>query len=80
MAKRRVAAMILFANGSIAAFDEHEQQITELQTWSAIELFARHAAASGFDVDGCRFATQCLGYEGVIEATFDGFSERVRER
>lgn len=79
MAKRRVASMILFANGSIAAFDEYEQQIYELQAMSAIELFARHAAANGFEVDGCKFKTQQPsgpGIEGVIGATIDEFAER----
>lgn len=79
VAKRRVAKMILFANGSIAALDEHEQQIYQLQAMSAIELFARHAASYGFEIDGCEFKTQQPGgpgIEGVIRATIDGFEER----
>lgn len=78
LVRRRIASMMLFANGQIAAFDEHEQPIPEMQMRSAIELWAEYASASGFDVAGCKFRTQQPGGAGatgsVIEC-FDGFDE-----
>ena len=74
----RVKIMMLFANGSIAAFDENDEQITALQMRSAIELWAEYAAGSGFDVDRCEFRTQAPGGDGIrghIVADFDGFLE-----
>jgi hypothetical protein len=75
---RRIAEMMLYANGNIAAFDECDQQILEMQLHSAIELFAEYAAGSGFDVAGCKFRTQLPGGEGAtgtIVETFDGFGQ-----
>lgn len=77
--QKRVASMILFANGDIVAFDKNGDQIQELQMRSAIELWAEYSAASGFDVDGCKFSTQKPGGDGTsgkIEATFDGFAQQ----
>lgn len=77
--KRRVSSMYLFANGDIVAFDQHGEPIQELQMRSAIDLWAEYSAASGFDVDGCKFHTQKPGGDGPsgkIEATFDGFAQR----
>lgn len=76
---KQVSSMYLFANGDIAAFDQNGDQIQELQMRSAIDLWAEYSAASGFDVDGCKFNTQKPGGDGPsgnIEATFDGFAQR----
>ncbi len=62
--RRRVPLMMMFSNGAIAAFDERDEQIPELQMRSAIELWAEYAAANGFDVDGCEVRTQSPGGDG----------------
>lgn len=46
--KPKVRNMILFANGSIAAFDVSGEQIPDLQSHSAIELFAEWADTNAF--------------------------------
>ena len=54
----RVKTMMLFANGNIAAFDENDNQITELQCKSAIELWTEFATQLGYDIEGCECRTQ----------------------
>ena len=79
LVRRRIASIMLFANGQIAAFDENDQQIPEMQMRSAIELWAEYASASGFDVIGCKFSTQQPGgpgATGTVVECFDGFDER----
>lgn len=51
----KVKTVLLFANGNIAAFNEKDEQIPELQIRSAIQLFAEYAVQAGFEVDGCEF-------------------------
>lgn len=60
----RVKTMMLFANGNIAAFDENDNQITELQCKTAIELWAESATQLGYDVEGCQCRTQLPGGAG----------------
>lgn len=77
--RRRIASMLLYANGKIAALDEHGEQIPQMQMRSAIELWAEYASASGFDVVGCKFSTQKPGGAGASGTLFecvDGFDER----
>ena len=61
----RVKTMILFANGNIAAFDENDQQIGELQCKSAIQLWAEFATKLGYDVEGCECRMQASGGPGL---------------
>jgi len=72
---KAVKTMMLFSNGSIAAFDEQGNQIPELQSKSAIELWAEFALRNGWGVSGCAFTTQRPGKirgSGVIVDTIDG--------
>ena len=57
----RVKTMMLFANGNIAAFDEHDNQITELQCKTAMELWTEFATRLGYDIEGCECRTQLPG-------------------
>ena len=76
--RKHVTRMMLFANGSIAAFDAQAQQIPELQMRSAIELWAEYAVAAGWDVDGCECRTQQPGGVGPA-CTIDGSMGEIYE-
>lgn len=65
MGGTKVKTLILFGNGLFAAFDENDQQIPELQSKSAIELWSDFAEESGFDVEGCTAKTS-LGEPQII--------------
>lgn len=52
---RKVAAMMLFHNGMVAAFDECGNQIPALQI-PAAELWVRYATDAGYDVGGCEIS------------------------
>jgi len=60
----KAKTMMLFANGNIAVFDESGNQISGLQSRTAIELFAEWADANGFDVEGCEFRVQAPNGDG----------------
>ena len=65
----------MFSNGMFAVFDEKGEQIPEMQSKTAIELWCEFAAASGFDAEGCTVKMQAPGgpgIEGRIETDFDG--------
>lgn len=71
----RVKTMIIFTNGNIAAFDEHDNQIAELQRRSLIQVWADFAARQGYDVDGCECVSGSHGEPGhrlVLEPSGDG--------
>lgn len=50
-----VKTVLFFANGNIAVFDENNQQIQELQKYSAIDLFAIHAEKLGYELKESEF-------------------------
>jgi hypothetical protein len=71
--------MMLISNGQIICCDQNGQQIIELQSRSAIELWAEWAACNGFDVEGCEVRTQRPGGDGprcIIEGDLGEFFER----
>lgn len=71
--------MMLMANGQVACFDQHDQQIIELQSRTVIELWAEWVHANGFDVHGCEVRTQLPGGDGprcVIDGDIGDFFER----
>lgn len=49
---RKIQSLLVFENSMFAAFSG-EEQVPELQSKSAIELWIEDAVAKGFDVDGC---------------------------
>ena len=67
----KIKSMIMFPNGDFAAINQHSEQVPEMQARGALELWAEYAAASGFDVDGCKFTTH--RGTGVLKKSFDGF-------
>jgi len=67
----KVKSLMLFASGQFAAINEHGEQMTRLQTRSAIELFAEWAAQNGFDPSGCEVRTQLPCGDGP-QCTIEG--------
>ena len=77
--ERVPTTLMLMANGQVACFDQHEEQIIELQSRTAIELWAEWAHANGFDVHGCEVRTQLPGGDGprcTIDGDMGDFFER----
>ena len=62
---KTVKTVLFFHNGNIAAFDENDQQIPELQKHSAIDLFAMYAMEQGYDTNGCE--VRCSNYTYTIK-------------
>ena len=50
---KKVARLLIFRNGNVAAFGPDERQIPELQLQSVAELWGRFADLLGYDVHGC---------------------------
>ena len=63
---KKVKTVLLFHNGNIAAFDENDNQIPELQKHSAIDLFTAYAVSKGYDVEGCE--VRCSNYTYTIKS------------
>ena len=55
MKMKRVAKILLFDNGLIAAFDELDEQITELQSVRLLDLIGRHAEQCGCEIEGAQY-------------------------
>lgn len=52
---KQVKVFMVFGNGNIAAFDEQDQQIPELQKFTVFELLEWFANQRGFSTDGCEY-------------------------
>ena len=74
--KPKVKSAMFCGNGNIAAFDEANEQIPELQRRSAIELWASDAASRGYDVVGCEVRT-LYGMFQIEWTISDGFYARA---
>ena len=80
---RKVENLIMFSNGAFVAFDKNGQQIAELQSKTAIDLWCRFATESGFDVVGCVVKMQAPGgpgIEGKIQTDSNGPKLRQSSR
>ena len=66
----RVKSVLFFRNGNIAAFDENDEQIPQLQMKTVMELFRDFAERNEFDAGGCEYSIQG-GESGVIKEWFD---------
>ena len=69
----------MFSNGMFAAFDESGEQIAEMQSKTAIQLWCEFAAEAGFDAEGCTVKMQAPGgpgIEGKIETDVDAQRQR----
>ena len=51
---KHVASLLIFRNGMIGAFDEHGQQIPEIQNLSLPDIIRSELERMGYSVDGCR--------------------------
>jgi hypothetical protein len=64
---KKIKKVLFFANGNIAAFDESDKQVPELQEKTSIKLWAEFCISLGYNVDACLFSTQSSGLGGVIK-------------
>lgn len=53
MSKGKVKSVLFYRNGAVAAFDEDDKQIPELQRLNLYELWKSFAQVRGFDVSEC---------------------------
>lgn len=51
--KIRVASIMIFPNGNVAAFGADGEQIVEIQRKSIVDLIVECAVEAGYDIDGC---------------------------
>lgn len=51
---KHVARLLIFRNGMIGAFDEHGQQMPEIQNLSLPDIIRSELERMGYSVDGCR--------------------------
>jgi hypothetical protein len=67
---KKITSMMMFHNGSFAAFDENGKQVPEMQALTAVDLWIDRAVQAGFDVKGCKVDVGCLS--GEIRETRSG--------
>lgn len=68
----KVTEVLIFPNGNIAAFDEHGQQIPDMQHKSVSQLIAEQANRLGYSVDGCKV---CMGRGVTTMMMYSGYRE-----
>lgn len=49
MKKHKITSILVFRNGNIAAFDENDEQVSDLQMWDIKELIRDKAKQLYFD-------------------------------
>lgn len=57
---KTIKSILVFRNGNIAAFDEHDNQIELIQAFTMSDLVRQFAEDIGCSVDGCK-VSMCEG-------------------